>query len=66
MHQPQQMDIVDEAASAAQETKILLAPHRLTNTVRHGAQRVHALYSAENWDAQRGWIFASTCGADHC
>jgi hypothetical protein len=60
------MDIVGEAAPAGEETKILLAPHRLTDTVRHGARRVHALYSAENWDAQRGWIFPSTCCADHC
>jgi hypothetical protein len=48
MHQPRQMDIVGEAAPAGEETKILVAPHRLTDTVRDGARRVHAIYSDEN------------------
>jgi hypothetical protein len=38
MRQLWQMDIVGEAASAGQETKILLAPNRLTNAVRHGTR----------------------------
>jgi hypothetical protein len=53
MRQLGQADIVGEAASAGQETKILLAPNRLTDTVRHGARRVHALYSADNCQLQR-------------
>jgi hypothetical protein len=35
-----------KAASAGEETKILLAPHRLTNAVRDVARRVHAPCSA--------------------
>jgi hypothetical protein len=53
MHQLRQMDIVGEAAPAGEETKILVAPHRLTDTVRYGARRVHALYSADNCQLQR-------------
>ena len=37
MRQLRQADIVGKAASAGEETEIFLAPHRLTNTVRHGA-----------------------------
>jgi hypothetical protein len=55
VRQSGQLDIVGEAALPGQETRILLAPHRLTDTVRHAARRVHALYS---------WI--SACCADHC
>jgi hypothetical protein len=40
------MDVIGKAASAGEETKILLAPHRLTNAVRDVARRVHARYSA--------------------
>jgi hypothetical protein len=47
VRQSGQLHIVGEAALAGQETEILLAPHRLTDAVRHGARRVHALYSAE-------------------
>jgi hypothetical protein len=43
VRQSGQLDIVGEAALAGQETRILLAPHRLTDTVRHAARRVHAL-----------------------
>ena len=35
MRHLRQADIVGKAASAGEETKILLAPHRLTNAVRH-------------------------------
>jgi len=38
MRQLRQTDVVGEAASAGEETKILLAPHRLTNAVRHVAR----------------------------
>jgi hypothetical protein len=55
MRQSGQLDIVGKAALAGQETDILLTPHRLTDTVRHGARRVHALYS-----------WKSACCADHC
>ena len=47
MRQSRELEIVSEAASTGQETKILLAPHRLTNAVRHGARRVHARFSAK-------------------
>jgi hypothetical protein len=32
-----QADIVGKAASASEKPKVLLAPHRLPNTIRHGA-----------------------------
>jgi hypothetical protein len=38
------MYVVGEAAPAGEETKVLFAPHRLTNTVRDVARRVR--YSA--------------------
>ena len=47
MRQLRQTYIVGKAASAGEETKILLAPHRLTNAVRHVARRVHARYSTD-------------------
>jgi hypothetical protein len=47
MRRPGQLEIVGKAPPAGQETKILLAAHRLTDTVSHDARRVHALYSAE-------------------
>jgi hypothetical protein len=61
MRQLWQMDIVGEAASAGQETKILLAPNRLTNAVRHGTRRVHAHNSAENIHQQPSGLFVSGC-----
>jgi hypothetical protein len=48
VRQSGQLDIVGEAALAGQEMRILFAPHRLTDTVRDGARRVHAIYSDEN------------------
>ena len=37
MRHLRQADIVGKAASAGEKTKIFLAPHRLPNTIRHGA-----------------------------
>jgi hypothetical protein len=45
MRQFGQMDVLGKAASAGEKTKVLFAPHRLPNAVRHGARRVHARYS---------------------
>jgi hypothetical protein len=52
MRQSGQLEIVGKPALAGQETKILLAPHRLTDTVRDGTRRVHTIYSDENCHVQ--------------
>jgi diketogulonate reductase-like aldo/keto reductase len=41
MPQTRQSDVVAKAASAGQQPKILLAPHRLANTITRGAQCAH-------------------------
>ena len=43
-----QMDVVGEAASAGEKTKILLPTDGLSNGVRHDPRQVHARYSAAN------------------
>jgi hypothetical protein len=53
MRQSGQLEIVGKPALAGQETKILLAPHRLTDTVRDGTRRVHTIYSDENCHVPR-------------
>jgi hypothetical protein len=45
--------------------RILLAPNRLTDTVRNGARRVHAPYSDENCHEQRSRSFVSACCTHH-
>src|ERR1700751_1307548 len=45
MHQLRQAYIVGKAALAGEETKVLFPPHRLTNSVRDVARRVHTRYS---------------------
>jgi hypothetical protein len=59
VRQSGQLDIVDEAALAGQETRILLAPHRLTDPVRDGARRVHAIHSHENCHVLRSQLSVS-------
>jgi hypothetical protein len=36
------MDVIGKAASAGEETKILLAPYRLTDAARHVGRQIHA------------------------
>jgi hypothetical protein len=59
VRQSGQLDIVGEAVLAGQETRILLAPHRLTDPVRHGARRVHAIHSDENCHVLRSQLSVS-------
>src|SRR3984893_11978935 len=48
------MDIVGKAASAGEQTKILFAPHRLTNAVRDVARQIHTRHSVvSDWRPHR-------------
>jgi hypothetical protein len=61
-------DIVGKAASAGEKTKVLFAPHRLTDAVRDVARQIHARYSAvSGWRPHRllrALVDATNVGGD--